>query len=95
MQKEASEAVQSLLRKRLVPRIAKVYLGKTSKETLLYWQENQRPPHEKNGSFGHNQSGISIERASDWHMWNTWIDNQHRQSQFYNDMQKKTVQLLH
>ena len=37
MQKEASETVQSLLRKRLVPRIAKVYLRKTSKETLLYW----------------------------------------------------------
>ena len=37
MQKEASETIQSLLRKRLVPRIAKVYLRKTSKETLLYW----------------------------------------------------------
>ena len=37
MQKEASETVQSLLRKRLVPRIAKVYLRKTSKKTLLFW----------------------------------------------------------
>ena len=37
MQKEASETVQSLLRKRLVPRNTKVYLRKTSKETLLYW----------------------------------------------------------
>ena len=36
-QKEASETVQSLLRKRLVPRIAKVYLRKTSKKTLLFW----------------------------------------------------------
>ena len=37
MQKEASETVQSLVRKRLVPQIAKVYLKKTSKETILYW----------------------------------------------------------
>ena len=37
MQKEASETVKSLLRKRLVSRITKVYLRKTSKETLLYW----------------------------------------------------------
>ena len=35
--KEASETVQNLLRKRLVPRIAKIYLTKTSKGTLLYW----------------------------------------------------------
>ena len=37
MQKEASETVQSLLRKRLVPQTAKAYLRHTSKETLLYW----------------------------------------------------------
>ena len=37
MQKEASETVQSFLRKRLVPRIPNVYLKKTSTETLLYW----------------------------------------------------------
>ena len=37
MQKEASETVQSLLVKRLVPQIAKIYLRKTSKETLLKW----------------------------------------------------------
>ena len=37
MQEEASETVQSLLRKWLVPRITKVYLSKTPKETLLYW----------------------------------------------------------
>ena len=37
MQKEASETVQSLLRKQLVPRITEVYLSKRSKETLLYW----------------------------------------------------------
>ena len=37
MQKEASETVQSLQRKRLVPQIDNVSLRKTSKETLLYW----------------------------------------------------------
>ena len=37
MQKEASETVQSLLSKPSVTRIAKVYLRKMSKETLLYW----------------------------------------------------------
>ena len=37
MQKEGSETVHSLLRKRLVPRISNVYLKKASKETLLYW----------------------------------------------------------
>ena len=37
MQKEGSETVQSLLRKRLVTRSTKVYLTKTSKETLLHW----------------------------------------------------------
>ena len=36
MQKEGSETVQSLLRKRLVTRTTKVYLKKTSKETLLH-----------------------------------------------------------
>ena len=35
MENEASETVQSLLGKRLVTRIAKIYLRKTSKETLL------------------------------------------------------------
>ena len=36
MQKEASETVQSLLKKLLVPRITKVYLRKMSKETIVY-----------------------------------------------------------
>ena len=34
-----------------------------------------------------HQRGMSNERASDWHVRNTWIDNPHRQGQFYNDMQ--------
>ena len=45
-------------------------------------------------SFGHHQRDMSIGRASDWHVRNTWIDDPHRESQFKNDMQKKTVQLL-
>ena len=48
-----------------------------------------------NSSFGPHQRGMSIGRASDWHVRNTWIDDQHRQSQFYNHMQYKTVQPLH
>ena len=76
MQKEASETVQSLLKKRLVPRITKVYLRKTSKETLLYRWVNQRHPSDINSSFGLHQRGMSIGRASDWHVRNTWIDDQ-------------------
>ena len=37
MHKEGSETVQSLLTKRLAPRIPNVYLKNTSKATLLYW----------------------------------------------------------
>ena len=33
---------------------------------------------------------MSIERASDCHVQNTWIDATHRQSQLYNDMHQKT-----
>ena len=82
MQKEASETVKSLLRKGLVSRITKVYLRNTSEETLLYWWGNQRHPYEINSSFGPHQRGKSIERASDWHVRNTCIDDPHRQSQF-------------
>ena len=87
MRKEASETVQSLLRKRLVSRITKVHLRKTSEETLLYWWTNQRHPSDINSYFGPHQRGMSIGRASDWHVRNTWIDDPHRQSQYYNDMQ--------
>ena len=95
MRKKASKTVQSLLRKWLVSRITKVYLRKTSEETLLYWWVNQRHPSDINSSSGPHQRGMSIWRASDWHVRNTWIDNPHRQSQFYNHMQYKTVQPLH
>ena len=94
-EKKASKTVQSLLRKWLVSRITKVYLRKTSEETLLYWWVNQRHPSDINSSFGPHQRGMSIGRASDWHVRNTWIDDQHRQSQFFNHMQYKTVQPLH
>ena len=87
MRKKASKTVQSLLRKRLVSWITKVYLRKTSDETLLYEWVNQRHPSDINSSSGPHQRGMSIGRANDWHVRNTWIDNQHRQGQFYNDMQ--------
>ena len=51
--------------------IAKVYLRKTSKETLLHWEEIQRHPADIKSSFGTQQRGISIGRASDWHVRNT------------------------
>ena len=58
------------------------YLRKTSKDTfLLHWWVNQRPPSDINSSFAPHQRGSSIERASDWHVRSTWIDDQHRQSQ--------------
>ena len=66
MQKEAFETVENLLRKRLVSRITKVYLRKTSEETLLYWQENQRHPSDINNSFRHHQRGMSKEKHMDW-----------------------------
>ena len=91
MRKEASETVHSLLRKRLVSRITKVYLRKTSEETLLYWWVNQRHPSDINSFFGPHQRGMSIGRASDWHVRNTWIDDPHRRSLLYNHMQKKTL----
>ena len=87
MRKEASETVQSLLRKRLESRITTVYLRKTSDETLLYWWVNQRHPSDINSSLRPHQRGMSIGRASDWHVRNTWIDDPHRQSHYYNDMQ--------
>ena len=52
--------------------------------TLLI--SDQRPRHEINGYFGQHR-GISIEKTSDWHVKNTWIDDTHRKSQFQNDMQ--------
>ena len=72
MRKEASETVQSLLRKGLESWITMFYLRKTSEETLLYWWVNQRHPSDINSSFGLHQRGKSIGRASDWHVsiWN-------------------------
>ena len=78
MRKEASETVQSLLRKRLESRITKVYPRKTSEETLLYCWVNQKHPSNINTSFGPHQRGMSIGRASEWHVRNTWIDHPHR-----------------
>ena len=86
-EKKASKTKQSLLRKRLVTRITKVYLRKTSEETLLYWWVNQRHPSHINSSLGPHQRGMSIGRANDWHVRNTWIDDPHRQSQNYGEMQ--------
>ena len=41
----------------------------------------------KTAHVDHHQRRMSNERASDWHVRNTWIDEPHRQSQFYNHMQ--------
>ena len=68
--KEASETVQNLLRKRLVSRITKVYLRKTSEETLLYWWVNQRHPSDINSLFGPHQRGMWIEGQAIG-MWET------------------------
>ena len=56
----------------IAPGITKVYLRKTSEETLLYWWVNQRPPSDINSSLGPHQRGKSIGKASDWHVsiWN-------------------------
>ena len=53
----------------------------------FYWQDNQSHPSDINSSCGPHQRGMSIGRASEWHVRNTWIDDPHRQSQYYNDMQ--------
>ena len=52
---------------------------------------NQRQPSDINSSFGLHLRAMSIEKASDCHVRNTWIDDTHRQSQLYNDMHKKTL----
>ena len=71
--KEASEIVQNLLRKRLVSRITKVYLRKTSEETLLYWWVNQRHPSDMNSLFGPTSEAceskakrLACEKHMDW-----------------------------
>ena len=69
------------MRKRLVPRIAIVYLTKTSKWTLFCSHGNQRPPSEINSSVGPHQRGSSIEKAIHWLVRNKWIDDPHRHSQ--------------
>ena len=69
--KEASETVQNLLRKRLLTRIPKVYLRKTSEETLLYRWVNQRHPTDINSFFGHHQRSMSIGRQAIG-MWETY-----------------------
>ena len=71
----------------MAPGIVKFYLRKTSEETILYWRVNQRHPTGTNSSCGPHQRGISIGRATDWHVRNTGIDDPHRQRHFYNQMQ--------
>ena len=49
------------MRKRLVPRIAIVYLTKTSKGTLFYSHGNQRPPSEINSLAPLNHTSVAAQ----------------------------------
>ena len=80
IRREASETVL-LIEKTISARIATVYLGMTSKETLLYWYVSQRPSSDINNSVWPHQRGNSIEKASHWNVRNKWIDDPHRHSQ--------------
>ena len=54
------------------------------KTSLWHKQHHWTPPVRH---VGPHQWGMSTERASGWHVRNTWIDDSHQQSQFYDDVQ--------